>query len=292
MFTAYIDDSGSDPNQAVANATALIIPGARIVALEREWDALKRKEGFSCWHTSEFVAGKKNPKSEFAKWDDEKHDRVFRRVRNICKKYGVQPMSFSVKKQDYDEVVPEFFRKHSGKFHYTWAIRHILAHTVQWRLSRSIKHPLEYVFDWMGEKRKNLRRREIEDVMDQAEEDAASKGRIGEYANWSFRCRTDIPGLQCVDALAWCVYQYGTMVFCKKPLITDAKIAWDDFSTYLGGKWQFDVTVTRENLKKWVEQELADGASMEKFKAWEERKLAGKNKHAKARTRKVRRGSS
>ena len=41
MFTVYIDDSGSDPNQPVANATALIVPGRRILALQREWDALK-----------------------------------------------------------------------------------------------------------------------------------------------------------------------------------------------------------------------------------------------------------
>jgi len=270
MFTAYIDDSGSDPKQQVANATAIIIPAARIVALEREWDALKRKEGFSCWHTSEFVA--RNPESDFADWDDNKHDRVFRSVRNICKRYGVQAMSFSVKKQDYDEIVPDFFRKHSGQFHYTWAIRHLLTHIAQWRHSRGIKYAMEYVFDWMGEKRRNPRRKEIEDVMDQAEEDATAKGHIGEYSNWSFRYRKDVPGLQCVDALAWCVYQYGMMAFCNKPLIRDAEIAWADFEKHRGGRWGFDVTVTREHLKEWVEKELADGTSMRKFKAREEQK--------------------
>jgi hypothetical protein len=43
MFTAYVDDSGTDPNQAVAIASAWIIPGRQIIRLEKEWDTLKKK---------------------------------------------------------------------------------------------------------------------------------------------------------------------------------------------------------------------------------------------------------
>jgi len=273
FFTAYIDDSGSDPSQQVANATALIIPAARITALEREWDSLKKKEGFSEWHTSVFVA--RNPKSDFAGWDDIKHDRVFRRVREICKKYCVQPMSFSLKKQDYDEVMPDSMRPYAGRYHYSWAIRNILNHLEQWRLAHNVE-PLQYVFDWMGEKLKNPRRKEIEDIMDQAEEGAAEKGRPGEFAHWGFNRRQDIVGLQCVDALAWCVYQAGLAAFCRKPLVKDAEIAWDDFCEYLDGRWGFDITITRDSLQKWVAAELADGTSLARFKAREERKKSGK----------------
>lgn len=270
MFTAYIDDSGSDPSQKVGNATALIIPTARIAALEREWDCLRLKEGFSSFHASEFVA--RNPRSEFAEWSDEKRDRVFRRVRAICKKYGTQPLSFTVNKKDYDEIVPESFRRHSGVFHYTWAIRHVLKHIVQWRIHNHVPSPLAYVFDWMGDKKRNARRREIEDVMEQAEEDAVGTGIPGEYVNWGFCHREDLPGLQCVDALAWSVYQYGLYAFYRVPLIREAQIAWDDFGKYLGGKWGFDVTVTRDNLRTWVDKESADGISMRRFQEWELRK--------------------
>ena len=271
FFTAYVDDSGSDPRQRVANATVVIIPATRLIALEREWDALKRKEGFSCWHTSEFSA--RQADTDFADWDDVKHDRVFKRVREICKKYCVQPMSFTVHKADYDEIVPEWFRKSSGVYHYTWAIRQLLSHCVQWRLQHRVP-PLEYVFDWMGTKRNNPRRQEIEDVLDQAEEDAIVKGRAGEYVNSSFRSRCEFPGLQCTDALAWCVFQYAMMSFCKKPMVRDAQIAWDDFGTYLSGKWGYNVTITRDNLQKWIDAEIADGRSLQKFEAWRQRKRA------------------
>ena len=266
FFTAYIDDSGTDPSQPVANATAIIVPASRIVMFQREWDKLRAKEGFSVWHTSEFAAREKNPKSEFCDWDDDKHDRVFTRVRQICLKYSVNAMSFSVYKKDYDEIVPEIMRKDSGLFHYTWAIRHMLSHLTAWRIKHGAM-PLEYIFSWMGEKRKNKRRQEIEDVMDQAEEDCP-----GEFKNWSFRDHTEIPGLQCVDALAWCVYQAGLRTFCGKPLVRDAELAWDHFCAHQGGRWGYDVTVTRESLQKWVDKEMADGTSLNKFKAWRERK--------------------
>ncbi len=271
-FTAFIDDSGTDPKQQIANATVLIVPASRIVALEAEWNRLKEKEGFSCWHTSEFAA--RNPKSDFANWDDAKHVRVFRRVRNICKKYCVQPMSFSVLKKDYDEMVLPIL-PFADKHHYSWAIRSLLAHTERWRNTKQVP-PLEYVFSWMGEKRKNERRREIEDLMDQAEDEAKAEGHPGEFEHWTFRRPAEIPALQCVDALAWSVYQYGVLMFCKKPLCEDARIAWDDFGKYLGGNWGFDVTTTRAALKKWAEAEAADGQSEKRLREWKERRYGAK----------------
>ena len=183
MFTVYIDDSGSDPKQQIANATALIVPAAQIVRLEQHWDKFKGKYGFSCFHTSEFVAknGKKEPK--FSEWDEETRLRVFRRVREISKKFGVSAISITVNKKDYDEVVPAAIRAHAGKYHYTWAIRSLLSHLVQWRSNRNIPLPLEYVFDRLEEK---PRKREIEDVLDQAEEQAIEEEGLGNLQTGAF----------------------------------------------------------------------------------------------------------
>lgn len=224
MFTAYIDDSGSDPNQHVANATALIIPGRRILALQREWDALQANEGFADFHTSVFVA--RNAKEGFGGLSDADQKRIFQRVREIVKKFGVKVMSFTVHKKDYDEVVPANLRSYAGKYHYTWAIRHVVQYLSGWRFSHHAL-PLEFVFDWMKEG--DERRREIETVMEQAEHLASDMGRHGEFTNYSFRLRKEIPGLQCVDCVAWTTYQYALLAFRKKPLHPFAKIAWDDF---------------------------------------------------------------
>jgi hypothetical protein len=88
MFSLYIDDSGTDPNQSIAIATALVIPAAQIIRLEREWDTLKQKHGFTEFHTSIFVA--RNHKSEFANWSEDQQKRLLSRVRQVSKKYGVR----------------------------------------------------------------------------------------------------------------------------------------------------------------------------------------------------------
>src|SRR5271156_4100047 len=106
MFSAYIDDSGTDPNQRAAIATAFIMPAAQIIRLEREWDKFRTRYKFADLHTSEMVH--LNHKSDFASWDEEKQRVVFKRVRDISKKYGVRSaaISIAVNKADYDELVP------------------------------------------------------------------------------------------------------------------------------------------------------------------------------------------
>jgi hypothetical protein len=93
FFTAYIDDSGTAPDQKIANCTALIVPAKRLLALEKEWKEFRTKEQFCDLHTSEFVA--RNYKSFFGKWSDAKQKRVFNRAWEITKKYGVKVWSFS-----------------------------------------------------------------------------------------------------------------------------------------------------------------------------------------------------
>jgi hypothetical protein len=274
MFTAYIDDSGSDPSQPVAHATALVIPGGQLQALERHWQSLQSKGQFGDFHTSVFVA--RNHKTEFANWSDKQQKKVFLRVRHIIKKFGVKIFSFTVHKKDYDEIVPSDFRKYIGKYHYSWAIRQTVAHLVQWRRSCGMQSPLEFVFDWM--KPSDPHRQEIDVVMEQAERVANEFGLVGEYTNYSFRHRKEIPGLQCVDCVAWTCYQYGLLMHRNKPLHPFAEAAWRDFCGHrssplkTGGlmDWFSAATIMRDDLQQWVNDELADGKSLARFKAWEQ----------------------
>jgi hypothetical protein len=161
-FSVYIDDSGTDKNQPIANATALIIPAERILDLEQEFDALKRKEGFSDFHTSIFVA--RNPKSEFAKWSDGKQKRVFRRMRQITRKYVSQAFSLSVNKAEYNAILPDEFRNYSGKYHFTWAVRHVVPFVQHWRISYPNIPAYEWIYDWM--EKSDPARKEVEKIMD------------------------------------------------------------------------------------------------------------------------------
>jgi hypothetical protein len=270
-FTSFIDDSGTDPKQKVAMCTALIIPAARIVAMERQWETLKKKETFSDFHTSEFVF--KNHKSEFANWDDDKQRRVFRRVRDIIKKFGVKIYSFAVNKKDYDEAFSDDIKKYIGD-HYTWAVRHVIAHLPAWRKSHLVEHPLEYVFDWM--EKNDPKRKEIEEVMEQAGMVAEQIGMAGEYDNYGFRRRKDLAGLQCVDAIAWTGYQIGLYSFHQIPLRPMAEMAWDDLLSRNNGniagpfEWLTAFSVSREQLDNWLDTATPDTMLIAKFKELKE----------------------
>lgn len=119
MHSAYIDDSGTAPDQLVAIAAALIIPAYQLPRLESEWSTFLLKHGIPEFHTSECVA--RNPKSAFASWDDDRVKKVLARVRQIIRKYAVQSFAVSVDKATYDEVIPNHLRNAIGKSHYTLA---------------------------------------------------------------------------------------------------------------------------------------------------------------------------
>lgn len=272
MFTVYVDDSGTDPKQHVAIATGLIIPAAQIACLDQEWKTLQGKEGFTDFHTSEFVF--RNHKSEFAGWDDTKHRRVYDRVRQIAKKYGLKAGSVAINKQDYEEAIPESFRRLFAQYHYTWAASQLLSFLRTQRLSgRPRCDGFEYVIDWMAEGSEE--RIEIETTMARAEEVAIEDGNAGEFSNYSFRHRKEIPGLQCVDCVSWVAYCFARFVFRQTPLHPFAELGWQDFGGPLHKDgWLGAITIERHNLEKWYEEVSSDTKNFDKFVRAEERRLA------------------
>lgn len=275
-FTVYVDDSGTS-DQKIANATALIIPAERILDMEQELDSLKKREGFTDFHTSVFVA--RNPKSEFANWSDSKQKRVLRRMRQITRKYTSQIFSLAVCKSDYDSIVPAELRKYLGD-HFAWAMRHVLPRAQMWRIQTLDFPPYEWVFDWM--EKHEPARKQVVNLMEQAEELAQGERNVqNDYTNYHFRSRKSVAGLQCADLVAWTNYQFSLKVFSRKPLHPLARIVWDDFMEMPPSNhpnfdepldWNHAITIKANHLKTWVEKELADGRSLAAFREWEARK--------------------
>jgi hypothetical protein len=257
VFTVYMDDSGTDPRAPVAIASGLILPTLRIVALEREWETLLGKEGFTCFHTSECVA--RNQHSEFAAWDDKWVARVLARIRQIIVKYSVKSFSIAINKQDHDEVIPTDLKRVVGKFHYTWAIDQVCGFINNWAEKEGVA--LEYVFDNVGKSEK----REIETAMYHGE--ARFLGRFA--GHFSFRKRCEVPALQCSDLFAWTCYQQASWRIKGKPLIALADESWNYFYRRKNEEWCEAWTATREKLENWVERVHADQSEMARLRALE-----------------------
>jgi hypothetical protein len=254
-YVAYVDDSGTSPAQPVAIAASLIIPAVQIRRLDNEWAKFLEKEGIADFHTAECVA--RNPKSQFAAWDDDRVRRVLARVRQIIRKYAVQAYSVSVDKATYDEVIPAEFHKIVGPSHYTWAVDGMGGFARSWALERSV--PLEYVFDQTGKEQK----KEIERALEHGEQ-LFPGHYLGHY---SFRNRKDVPALQCADLFAWTIFQRSKGYIHNKPTSPFGEECWQDFSTWKSGEdnWAGMWFATKPGLQEWVKRVYADENEMKRL---------------------------
>lgn len=269
-----IDDSGTDPKQQIGIATALIVPAARISALNNEWQKLTETEGFADFHMS--VCAARNGKSQFAGWSDEKQLRVISRVRQIGKKFGLKGITLAVNKIDYDELVlPRL--QYADQYHYTWGMRNMIDLLDRWAHKANVIGHLEYIYDWMDPKTQREAKAEIDTVMQQSEQDACDANDAGRYINYSFKRRQDIPALQCTDALAWTCYRFAQSAILKRPPTKIAQDSWNDYYEHQNQTWLTALGMKRSQLAEWVERE-SKTTSREKFKAWYEKKRAARSR--------------
>jgi hypothetical protein len=265
-FIAYLDDSGTALEHPVAIASTLIIPANAIERLDEHWKRFIKANDFPDFHAAA-CAAKKSKEKHYDNWDDRKRRRIFMRVRQFCKRFGVQVFGFSVYKKTYDEVAPESYRHYGGDY-YTWALRHVLAKVREWQQARGIKEPIEHIFDWqeIGDPVRD----EIEDLIGQYSE------FYGGTIHHGFQKRKEVPALQCADLIAWLCFQLAMENFHGKTMSPYADESLKDLETYrpsggnppLHKKWFQLATVERPKLEKWISVEIKRGISMPRFQDW------------------------
>lgn len=274
MCIVYIDDSGSRPNHKIAIATALIIPGSKIPALDLEWEELKNTRGFSCFHASPCNARDKD--SDFSHWRTKQVDRAFSGVRKISKKYGIEAISAALLKKDYNEVVPSTLKRYTGRHHYTWCASHAIAFLKTLGIEKS--KPCEYFFDHMDQN--DPARVEIQNMMEYNHRAAGERAIESDYRHVWFRDKREVPGLQCVDEIAWTCNQYALYRLGVRTYIPKrAKNSWNYYGGGIENGWLKAFTFKRTSLQKWVDETLRDGRTLAQFDRWEKEDLERKSEY-------------
>ena len=250
MFSLYIDDSGSDPNQPVAIAAGLMIPSLQLEAFEREWNRFLDKEDIRAdgFHSSECCAHDPKQETPFASWGDGRVARVFERVLQFMRKYAIKGFCIAAYKKDYDELVPPDMRVAVSKSHFVWALSSVLGLSFDWGAKRS--SPIEYVFDLTD---KDIKR-DITEAMDYSAENG-----YGDHftAHHSFRSRKDVPGLQLADFFAWHCYKAACKTIVGTPMPDIAVSIWARLYPHItdnadDGKLLVIQRLNREGLTNWV----------------------------------------
>jgi hypothetical protein len=242
VFSIYIDDSGSAPEQKFAIAAGIVFPAKRLEAFEREWNALLEKEGIQELHASECVAH--NAHSDFADWDDDCSERVLLRAQQIIFKYSVKAFSIGIHKQDYNEAVPKEMWLSVSQSHYVWALSSVLGLSYDWATSHST--PMEYVFDNASKAEK----RDIQEAIDYSETIYS-----GHFAgHYSFRSRKEVSGLQAADLYAWVNYQVACDTRFGIPIKPAAEKLWFPFIFRNQKNWCTIQSLSREGIEMWVKK--------------------------------------
>ena len=151
MFTLYCDDSGTHRESDIAIAGCYIASVEQWRRFQDDWEKANRQEEFGVFHMAEFVAKKKSLSDPA--WTDRKRQRTIERLVNIIRTRVQFGIACAVVKSAYDAIVTSDVRKRFPLFaknHYTFAVRHCIAHVDSWRAKNGYREPMQYVFDRMS----------------------------------------------------------------------------------------------------------------------------------------------
>jgi hypothetical protein len=261
FLTVHFDDSGTAPDQQIALAACYIGTAEQWGEFSRNWAEVKKDEGFKDFHMAPFVAGEK----PFDNWGEGRKKRVLSRLCNIITTRARFGFATAIAKNDYDEIISGYFRRHCGNFHYTFAVRQNCGKVAAWGKAHSPESTMRYVFDWMESALSA--RREIEYVMDGAmatSELNQERTGLAILSGYSFERKSSILPLQAADVLAWTVYQQMQKHLFGSPLRWEAEMAYDLLKHSASCPLD-DGYFVRDNLKEWAEAELT--VLIEKLKA-------------------------
>jgi len=265
VFTIYVDDSGTSPDQKLAVASALIIPAIKIPRIDQLWERLREKHGFRYLHAAELASPRR--KEQYAGWSDDKVDQVLARARQIIKSNSTAGYAFVVNKEMFDSTTPAEWKVKGGQNHYTWALRTLLQFLIHWSVERNLAHPFEWVFDnAVGRDRD-----EIEMLM--AQFDSLQPGAF--EGHYSFRCKANVPCLQGADILAWSTYSQGCETLFGTPASPFATACLLDWRGRQKDDWLMVRTYNEDALRQAVKDDESDLEATRVRNEWYQKWTAG-----------------
>jgi hypothetical protein len=192
-ISGYFDDSGTHLQSETAVCAGYVATVEQWKELERNWREVDNTEHFGVFHTAAWLGGYK----QFKGWEASRKERVFRRLIGIINARVRHGFISAVVKKDYDEIVPDWIKARSGKYHYTFCVWSCLAFISQWRQQRKMIEPFQYVFDRMGKGKG-----EIISVLDSFIKFRRA-GDIGVFeGGYSFQGKEEFVQLQAADIIA------------------------------------------------------------------------------------------
>lgn len=198
VFTVYFDDSGTHSESETAVAACLVASDKAWESLTLDWGDVCVEEGFEHFHMTDFIGRHKLP---YSAWDDEKRDRVYRKLAALIGKYIERGYSVTVQKSAFVTIAPET-RAVIGDKPYTLAVRTCIGNMRKWRVDSGGN--FQFVFDWISKGNGKGEIKAIHETLSQIEREEYGLTQMTD--GWSCQHKQDFPPLQAADIFAWNVY--------------------------------------------------------------------------------------
>src|ERR1022692_3051925 len=101
-FELYCDDSGTDGGSSIAVAACYVASKRQWDEFVRNWDEVRRDEGFDYFHMAEFVAKPEAGHKPFCDWDNAKKDRVYGKLASIINTRVLKGFGIAIPKAAFD----------------------------------------------------------------------------------------------------------------------------------------------------------------------------------------------
>jgi len=206
-FEIYFDNSEPEPATTSSPAFPMAIAACYIFSKEqcdhyvRNFDEVRRTEGFEVFHMTDFMANPCQTKP-FCDWDQAKRDRVYYRIANLINTRVRTGFAFGVPCESFDLHAPQHMKDILGKRHFTFAVRCALYLVQQWYARYGKGKAVQYVFDRMGKGKGEIMT--IFDGMKEFPEVAESMGvQLNDPDGFTFQNKEFFKPLQTADILAW-----------------------------------------------------------------------------------------
>jgi hypothetical protein len=200
----YFDDSGTDGTSPVAVAACYISSKEQWDHFVRNWDEVRKDEGFDVFHMTEFMAKKEAGHKPYCDWNTTKKDRVYRKLASIINTRIRRGFGIAIPKAPFDKYAIQEFKDEFASDHYTWAVRSALLFISSWREQHRYVTPMQYVFH-----RGSLSQPRIQEIWESESKknNALAELRFGMVPEGiMFQDAAVFKPLQAADILAWQVH--------------------------------------------------------------------------------------
>ncbi len=143
MLTAYVDDSGTGANDAIAVAAGYVATQHMGDRFQTRWQVLLRKYEIRQMHRSDLETFH----GEFKTWDPAKRTDFLKKTHAIIRNCTYSGIGLALVKSDYEKVIAN----HPGQANfgvYAWCAQGCLAAAIHlWQHQNGLNEPVRFVFE-------------------------------------------------------------------------------------------------------------------------------------------------